>query len=178
VDARPFGQLDARRPSMSAGRQRASAAMTRSGVSRARPGGALQSRPARRSEPRLDNVSPSASSARQCQLGGHVHRETGRLFAVSQGGVEHDDACDVLAHSASVVTAARTRSQSDNYYVTITLIYGPDRTPHLPDRGRGAQLFARRRQGASDPAGGQRGGETLEEDLASSCSTGHPRAEP
>ena len=59
---------------------------------------------------------------------------------------------------ASVVAVRRGRSQSDNYYVIITIVYGPDRAADLSRRRRGAQLFARGGQGAPHPAGRQPGG--------------------
>src|SRR3954454_20613991 len=56
-----------------------------------------------------------------------------------------------------VVTACAGTSQSANYYVTISEIYGPDGDADLSHRGRGAQLFAGGGQGPPYPAGGQPG---------------------
>src|SRR5215471_18165446 len=60
----------------------------------------------------------------------------------------------------SVVAAGTGRSQSDNYYVTITDIYGPHRAPNLPDGRRRTQFFAGGGKGPSHPAGRQPGGQT------------------
>src|SRR5260221_14442719 len=63
-----------------------------------------------------------------------------------------------MARSWDQFESLRTRSQSDNYYVTIIVSYGFGVAPDLSGGGRGAQFFACRREGAPDAAGSEPGG--------------------
>ena len=109
-------------------------------------------------EPGLDDVhAQRIERPRHDQLRRHVHREARGLLAVPERGVEDDDLRGVLTHGVSCSVPA-PRSQSDNYYGKITIIYGPHSAAHLPGGRRRAELLAGRGQSASDPTGRQPGG--------------------
>ena len=88
--------------SMSAGRQRASAAITGRRTSRATCRVASESAGDAMGKPASMMSTPSASSARaSVSFDGTSIEKPGRLLAVAERGVEHDDAAWVLAHGVS-----------------------------------------------------------------------------
>src|SRR6476646_2307404 len=100
---------------------------------------------------------PSASSARACDSLAATSIENPGACSPSRSVVSKTMTRVVLWLIADSVEDRRARSQSDNYYVTIIVTYGPDVAADLPGGRRGAQFFARGRESAPDPAGGQPG---------------------
>src|SRR5438128_1379138 len=101
---------------------------------------------------------PSASSARASVSLAGTSIENPGACSPSRSVVSNTMTRVVLWLMGPSVEHPPPRSQSDNHYVTIIVIYGPDVAAHLPDGRRRAQFFARRRESAPHPAGGQPGG--------------------
>src|SRR5450432_4782357 len=116
-------------------------------------------------EPGLEDVHAEvAELVRHAQLLGHGHAATGRLLAVAQRGVEDEDAVRGDPRGSGHGSNLTRGSEYGKLIIIAWLIryrYGIKRVgPHgslraqrLPDRRRGAQLLARRREALPHAAG-------------------------